>query len=61
MILLIQDLKIRVVNPITGELLRGHVLNPHVDYQTTGAPKGPTRRHQELSGTDTVWDPIAGG
>jgi transposase InsO family protein len=43
-ILLVQDLQIRVVNPITGELLRELVLNPHIDYQPTGAPKGPTRR-----------------
>ncbi len=43
-ILLVQDLQIRVVNPVTGELLRELVLNPHIDYQPTGAPKGPTRR-----------------
>ena len=43
-ILLIQDLNIRVVNTITGELLRELTLNPHIDYQPTGAPKGPTRR-----------------
>ena len=42
-ILLIQDLNIRIVNPITGELIRDLVLNPHIDYQPTGAPKGPTR------------------
>jgi transposase InsO family protein len=43
-ILLVQDLEIRVVNPITGELIRELTLNPHIDYQPTGAPKGPTRR-----------------
>jgi len=43
-ILLVQDLNIRIVNPITGELLRELTLNPHIDYQPTGAPKGPTRR-----------------
>ena len=43
-ILLVQDLEIRVVNAITGELLRELTLNPHIDYQPTGAPKGPTRR-----------------
>jgi transposase InsO family protein len=42
-ILLVQDLNIRVVNPITGELIRELILNPHIDYQPTGAPKGPTR------------------
>jgi transposase InsO family protein len=43
-ILLVQDLQIRIVNPITGELLRELTLNPHIDYQPTGAPKGPTTR-----------------
>jgi transposase InsO family protein len=43
-ILLVQDLEIRVVNAITGELLRELVLNPHIDYQPTGAAKGPTRK-----------------
>jgi transposase InsO family protein len=43
-ILLVQDLNIRVVNASTGELLRDLTLNPHIDYQPTGAPKGPTRR-----------------
>ena len=43
-ILLVQDLQIRVVNAITGELLRELVLDPNRDYQPTGAPKGPTRR-----------------
>jgi transposase InsO family protein len=42
-ILLVQDLEIRVINAITGELLRELTLNPHIDYQPTGAPKGPTR------------------
>jgi transposase InsO family protein len=42
-ILLVQDLQIRVVNAVTGELLRELVLNPHIDYQPTRAPKGPTR------------------
>ena len=40
-ILLIHDLHIRVVNAITGELLRELVLNPHLDYQPNAAPKGP--------------------
>jgi transposase InsO family protein len=42
-ILLVQDLRIRVVDATTGELLRDLILNPHRDYQPTGAPKGPTR------------------
>jgi transposase InsO family protein len=43
-ILLVQDLQIRIVNAATGELLRELVLDPNRDYQPTGAPKGPTRR-----------------
>jgi transposase InsO family protein len=43
-ILLVQDLQIRVVNAATGELLRDLTLDPTRDYQPTGAPKGPTRR-----------------
>jgi hypothetical protein len=43
-ILLVQNLHIRVVNAITGELLRDVILNPNRDYQPTGAPKGPTRK-----------------
>ena len=42
-ILLVQDLDIRVVNAATGELLRELILDPTKDYQPTGAPKGPTR------------------
>ena len=43
-ILVVQDLDIRIVNAITGELLRELTLDPERDYQPTGAPKGPTRR-----------------
>jgi transposase InsO family protein len=43
-ILLVQDLEIRIINAITGELLRELILNPHIDYQPTGKPKGPTRK-----------------
>ncbi|MBZ5740760.1 IS481 family transposase [Nocardioides mangrovi] len=43
-ILLIQDLEIRVVNAATGELLRELILDPDRDYQPTGAPQGPTRK-----------------
>jgi transposase InsO family protein len=42
-ILLVQDLQIRVVNATTGELLRDLILDPNRDYQPTRAPKGPTR------------------
>ena len=43
-ILLVQDLQIRVVNAATGELLRDLILDHNRDYQPTGAPKGPTQR-----------------
>jgi transposase InsO family protein len=43
-ILIVQDLDIRVVNAATGELLRELTLDPNRDYQPTRAPKGPTRR-----------------
>ena len=43
-ILLVQDLDIRVVNAATGELLRELTLDPNRDYPPTGAPKGPTRK-----------------
>ncbi|MGZ5416931.1 MAG: hypothetical protein ACXWDI_07105 [Nocardioides sp.] len=43
-ILLAQDLDVRIVHAITGELLRELVIDPTKDYQATGAPKGPTRR-----------------
>ena len=42
-ILLIQDLDVRIVNASTGELLRELTLDPPRDYQPTGTPKGPTR------------------
>ena len=43
-LMLVQDLHISIVNAITGEVLRELILNPHTDYQPTGAPKGPTRK-----------------
>jgi transposase InsO family protein len=42
-LLLIQDLEVRVVDAATGELLRKLELDPSRDYQPTGAPRGPTR------------------
>ena len=44
-ILLAQDLHIRIVNATTGELLRELVLDPTRDYQPTGRPPGPTPKH----------------
>ena len=43
-VLLVQDLQVRVVNAATGELLRELILDTTRDYQPTGAPKGPTRK-----------------
>lgn len=43
-LVLVQDLQIRIINAATGELLRELVLDPTRRYQGTGAPKGPTRK-----------------
>ena len=41
-ILLVQDLQIRIVNAATGELLRDLVLDPNRDYQPRGRPPKTT-------------------
>ena len=43
-LLLIQDLRIRVIHAATGELLRQLTLDPTRNYQPTGQPPGPKRR-----------------
>jgi len=43
-LVLIQDLRIRIIHATTGELVRELTLNPTKDYQPTGAPKGPKRK-----------------
>jgi len=43
-ILLVQDLDVRVVHAATGELLRELTIDPRRDYQPTGRPPGPTRK-----------------
>jgi hypothetical protein len=43
-LILIQDLNIRILNAATGELIRELTLDPTRDYQPTGAPKGPKRK-----------------
>src|SRR4051812_37081002 len=45
-LLLVQDLHIRVIHATTGELLRDLILDPRKDYQPTGRPPGPTRKGQ---------------
>jgi hypothetical protein len=42
-LLLIQDLHIRVIDAATGELLRELTLDPPRDYQPTGQPSGPKK------------------
>ena len=43
-LILIQDLHIRIINAATGELLRELTLDPTKNYQPTSAPKGPKRK-----------------
>jgi hypothetical protein len=43
-LILVQDLHVRIINAATGELLRELILDPTKDYQPTGAPKGPKRK-----------------
>ena len=46
-LLLVQDLHVRVVDAATGELLRELVLDPARDYQPTGRPPGPApKKHK---------------
>ena len=40
-LMLIQDLHVRVIDAATGELLRELALDPRRDYQPTGRPPGP--------------------
>jgi transposase InsO family protein len=43
-LMLVQDLHVRVINAATGELLRELVINPARNYQPTGRPPGPKKR-----------------
>ncbi len=43
-LLLAQDLHVRIIDAATSELLRELVLDPTRDYQPTGRPPGPTRK-----------------
>jgi transposase InsO family protein len=43
-IMLVQDLDIRIIDAATGELLRHLTLDPSRNYQPTGRPHGPTHR-----------------
>jgi transposase InsO family protein len=44
-ILLVQDLHVRVVDAATGELLRELTIDPRRDYQPTGRPPGPAPKN----------------
>jgi hypothetical protein len=48
-LLLVQDLDVRVIDAATGELLRELTLDPTRDYQPTGRPPGPTRKKQQAN------------
>ncbi len=41
-LLLVDDLAVRIIDAATGELLRDLVIDPTRDYQGTGKPPGPT-------------------
>ena len=43
-LLLIQDLNVRVINAATGELLRDLTLDPTRNYQPTGKPRRPRKK-----------------
>jgi transposase InsO family protein len=43
-LLLVQDLNIRIIDAATGELLRDLTLDPARDYQPTGQPPGPKKK-----------------
>jgi Integrase core domain len=42
-LVLVQDLDIRIIDAATGQLIRELVLDPTQRYQATGRPPGPTR------------------
>jgi transposase InsO family protein len=46
-LLLVQDLHVRVINAATGELLRDLTLDPSRDYQPTGKPRRPARKNKQ--------------
>jgi transposase InsO family protein len=44
-VLLVQDLDVRIVHAATGELLRELTIDPRRDYQSTGRPPRPTKKN----------------
>jgi len=59
-ILLAQDRERRIVNAITGELLRGLTLDPDRDYQPTAAPTAAPARPTRTTPTTTKTGPSRG-
>lgn len=45
-LLLIQDLHVRIINAATGEILRDLIIDPARDYHGTGRPPGPAPKKQ---------------
>src|SRR6266550_4003096 len=43
-LMLVDDLHVRIVNAVTGELLRELTIDPSRDYQPTSRPPGPQRK-----------------
>jgi hypothetical protein len=44
LVMLVDDLQVRIVNAATGELLRELTIDPSRDYQPTGRPPGRQRK-----------------
>jgi hypothetical protein len=55
-LMLVQDLHVRVINAATGELLRELTIDPARNYQPTGRPPGPKRGHRDLMRVHGVLD-----
>jgi len=52
-LLLVQDLHVKVVNKTTGELLRELIIDPRRDYQPTGRPPGPAPKTKQARTDET--------
>ena len=46
-LMLIQDLNVRIINAATAELIRELTLDPTRDYQPRGVPPGPKKKKPE--------------
>ena len=60
-LLLVQDLNVRIVDAATGELLRELTINPDNDYQGAGAPGTTTRSTPEMTKPDPIVGPACPG